>query len=84
MIQSHRRAYPKVTIVFVGVCSAQRRDAFAACEFIMDALKSPAAHPIHIGAVLEERIDRRKVNLVEQKASKTLRAQKIGSRTVIL
>ncbi|MEC7376662.1 MAG: molybdenum cofactor biosynthesis protein MoaE [Pseudomonadota bacterium] len=29
-------------IVFVGVCSAHRADAFAACEFIMDALKTSA------------------------------------------
>lgn len=29
-------------IVFVGVCSAHRGDAFAACEFIMDALKTTA------------------------------------------
>ena len=28
--------------VFVGVCSAHRGDAFAACEFIMDALKTSA------------------------------------------
>lgn len=29
-------------IVFVGICSAHRGDAFAACEFIMDALKTSA------------------------------------------
>ncbi|MDO6443509.1 molybdenum cofactor biosynthesis protein MoaE [Marinobacter sp. 2_MG-2023] len=29
-------------IVFVGVCSSHRGDAFAACEFIMDALKTSA------------------------------------------
>ncbi|MFL1466585.1 molybdenum cofactor biosynthesis protein MoaE [Marinobacter sp. HN1S83] len=29
-------------IVFVGVCSAHRVDAFAACAFIMDALKTSA------------------------------------------
>lgn len=29
-------------IVFVGVCSAHRSDAFAACQFIMDALKTSA------------------------------------------
>lgn len=29
-------------IVFVGVCSAHREDAFAACQFIMDALKTSA------------------------------------------
>jgi molybdopterin synthase catalytic subunit len=29
-------------IVYVGVCSGHRGDAFAACEFIMDALKTSA------------------------------------------
>jgi molybdopterin synthase catalytic subunit len=29
-------------IVFVGVCSAHREDAFAACAFLMDALKTSA------------------------------------------
>ena len=29
-------------IVFVGVCGAHRGDAFAACEFVMDALKTSA------------------------------------------
>ncbi|MDO3721698.1 molybdenum cofactor biosynthesis protein MoaE [Marinobacter sp. chi1] len=29
-------------IVFVGVCSAHRSGAFAACEYIMDALKTSA------------------------------------------
>lgn len=29
-------------IVFVGVCSAHRSDAFAACQFLMDALKTSA------------------------------------------
>ncbi|MBW7472227.1 molybdenum cofactor biosynthesis protein MoaE [Marinobacter sp. F4218] len=29
-------------IVFVGVCSAHREDAFAACQFVMDALKTSA------------------------------------------
>lgn len=29
-------------IVFVGICSAHRGDAFAACEYIMDALKTSA------------------------------------------
>lgn len=29
-------------IVFVGVCSGHRGDAFAACQFIMDALKTSA------------------------------------------
>ncbi|MDX1755192.1 MAG: molybdenum cofactor biosynthesis protein MoaE [Marinobacter sp.] len=29
-------------IVFVGICSAHRGDAFAACQFVMDALKTSA------------------------------------------
>lgn len=29
-------------IVFVGVCSAHRGDAFSACQFLMDALKTSA------------------------------------------
>lgn len=29
-------------IVFVGISSAHRQDAFAACEFVMDALKTSA------------------------------------------
>ncbi len=33
---------PGDRIVFVGVSSAHRRDAFAACEFIMDYLKRDA------------------------------------------
>jgi len=40
----HRVGRPDLCdqIVFVGVCSAHRGDAFAACEFIMDALKTSA------------------------------------------
>ena len=40
----HRVGALKLTdqIVFVAVCSAHRRDAFAACEFIMDFLKTSA------------------------------------------
>lgn len=40
----HRVGYLalKEQIVFVGVCSAHRGDAFAACEFIMDELKTSA------------------------------------------
>lgn len=33
---------PGEPIVFVGVCSAHRADAFAACEFVMDYLKTRA------------------------------------------
>ncbi len=33
---------PGARIVFVGVASAHRADAFAACEFLMDALKTTA------------------------------------------
>jgi molybdopterin synthase catalytic subunit len=33
---------PGERIVFVGVASSHRRDAFAACEFIMDYLKTQA------------------------------------------
>lgn len=33
---------PQEQIVFVGAASAHRQDAFAACEFIMDFLKSEA------------------------------------------
>lgn len=40
----HRIGFLKLTdqIVFVGVSSAHRADAFAACEFIMDYLKTDA------------------------------------------
>lgn len=34
--------HPTQSIVFVGVSSAHRGDAFAACEFIMDYLKTQA------------------------------------------
>ncbi|WP_067515126.1 molybdopterin synthase catalytic subunit MoaE [Endozoicomonas ascidiicola] len=34
--------YPGDRIVFVGVSSAHRKEAFAACEFIMDYLKTKA------------------------------------------
>ena len=33
---------PGDQIVFVGVCSAHRKDAFAACEFLIDMLKTKA------------------------------------------
>lgn len=36
------RLLPGENIVFVGVASAHRQDAFAACEFIMDYLKTRA------------------------------------------
>lgn len=36
------RLLPGERIVFVGVASAHRGDAFAACEFIMDYLKTQA------------------------------------------
>ncbi len=36
------RLEPDDQIVFVGVNSAHRSDAFAACEFLMDALKTTA------------------------------------------
>lgn len=36
------RLLPGDRIVFVGVSSAHRHDAFAACEFIMDYLKTQA------------------------------------------
>ncbi len=36
------RLLPGARIVFVGVASAHRHDAFAACEFIMDYLKTQA------------------------------------------
>lgn len=36
------RLQPREQIVFVGTASAHRQDAFAACEFIMDFLKSEA------------------------------------------
>lgn len=36
------KLFPADPIVFVGVVSAHRADAFAACEFIMDYLKTQA------------------------------------------
>jgi len=33
---------PSEEIVFVGVCSEHRREAFQACEFVMDYLKTEA------------------------------------------
>ncbi|WP_346285246.1 molybdopterin synthase catalytic subunit MoaE [Zoogloea sp.] len=42
VIHRHGRLLPGERIVFVGVASAHRGDAFAACEFIMDYLKTRA------------------------------------------
>ena len=36
------KLYPADQIVWVGTCSAHRKAAFAACEFIMDYLKNDA------------------------------------------
>ena len=50
-------------IVFVGVASAHRSEAFAACDFIMDYLKSRAAFwkkeitPTHSGWVAAKESD---------------------------
>jgi molybdopterin synthase catalytic subunit len=42
IIHRHGRLLPGEQIVFVGVASAHRGEAFAACEFIMDYLKTRA------------------------------------------
>lgn len=42
VIHRHGRLEPTDRIVFVGVASSHRGDAFAACEFIMDYLKTQA------------------------------------------
>ena len=42
VIHRHGRLLPGEQIVFVGVASAHRGNAFAACEFIMDYLKTSA------------------------------------------
>ena len=55
-------------IVFVGVCSAHRGDAFAACEFIMDALKTSAPF-------WKKEITREGEHWVEQKDSDVARSQ---------
>ncbi len=55
-------------IVFVGVCSAHRGDAFAACEFIMDALKTSAPF-------WKKEITGDSEHWVEQKASDRDRSQ---------
>lgn len=42
VIHRVERLLPGERIVFVGVASSHRHDAFAACEFIMDYLKTQA------------------------------------------
>jgi molybdopterin synthase catalytic subunit len=42
VIHRHGRLEPTDRIVFVGVASSHRGDAFTACEFIMDYLKTRA------------------------------------------
>ena len=54
--------------VFVGVCSAHRGDAFAACEFIMDALKTSAPF-------WKKEITREGEHWVEQKESDVARSR---------
>lgn len=55
-------------IVFVGVCSAHRGDAFAACQFIMDALKTSAPF-------WKKEVTAEGEHWVEQKASDVARSQ---------
>lgn len=55
-------------IVFVGVCSAHRGDAFAACSFIMDALKTSVPF-------WKKEITGEAEHWVEQKASDRDRSQ---------
>ncbi|MDI9246480.1 molybdenum cofactor biosynthesis protein MoaE [Marinobacter sp. CHS3-4] len=55
-------------IVFVGVASAHRGDAFAACEFIMDALKTTAPF-------WKKEITEQGAQWVEQKTSDLERSQ---------
>ena len=55
-------------IVFVCVCSAHRGDAFAACEFIMDALKTSAPF-------WKKEITREGEHWVEQKESDVARSR---------
>ncbi len=56
-------------IVFVGVCSAHRSDAFAACAFLMDALKTSAPF-------WKKELTDSGEHWVEQKASDRARAQR--------
>ncbi len=58
-------------IVFVGVCSAHRGDAFAACEFIMDALKTSAPF-------WKKELSEAGEHWVEQKASDVARGEAWG------
>ena len=55
-------------IVFVGVCSAHRGDAFAACEFIIDALKTSAPF-------WKKELSEAGEHWVEQKASDVARGE---------
>ncbi|WP_417543106.1 molybdenum cofactor biosynthesis protein MoaE [Marinobacter sp.] len=55
-------------IVFVGVCSTHRGDAFAACEFIMDALKTSAPF-------WKKELSEAGEHWVEQKASDVARGE---------
>lgn len=56
-------------IVFVGTSSAHRSDAFAACQFIMDALKTSAPF-------WKKELTRNGEHWVEQKASDRERTRK--------
>jgi molybdopterin synthase catalytic subunit len=56
-------------IVFVGVSSAHRADAFAACEFIMDYLKSDAPF-------WKKELNQEGANWVEAKDSDQVRKQR--------
>lgn len=56
-------------IVFVGVASAHRGDAFAACEFLMDALKTTAPF-------WKKELSAEGGHWVEQKTSDALRTQR--------
>lgn len=58
-------------IVFVGVCSGHRGDAFAACEFIMDALKTSAPF-------WKKELSEDGEHWVEQKASDVARGKAWG------
>lgn len=59
-------------IVFVGVSSTHRADAFAACEFIMDYLKKDAPF-------WKKELSRSGAHWVEAKASDSQRADRWGS-----
>lgn len=55
-------------IVFIGVCSAHRADAFAACQYLMDALKTSAPF-------WKKEITESGEHWVEQKATDITRSQ---------